>query len=277
MMRYSQVKAAILSILVLTGVTGFGVSKMPLELGSNITSQSVQSVITEGVMDNPVCLAKQNSNVKQSKNKNTGYWYEYTELELEAPGRYKLNPIIQDSEGNILRSVKSYADVSFTTTTKDCKDGYMKTIIEAKNNYKYSSLGDDEFVMLKWALIDMYSGRFFEDFAPDEDYVLKTYVGTKSKSDIHKFTVKDGKDEYEISWYNEAEGEDDGRTETFYITYPEEYNGVGIFISGAYGSAEDMSSISERAEELGGWYEMRAEDYFNFVTTPHIIDCRNDS
>ena len=115
--------------------------------------------------------------------------------------------------------------------------------------------------MLKWDLIDMYSGRFFEDFAPDEDYVLKTYVGTKSKSDIHNFTIKDGKEEYEISWYNEAEGEDDGRTETFYITYPEEYNGVGIFISGAYGSAEDMTSISERAEELGGWYEMRVEDY----------------
>ncbi len=38
-----------------------------------------------------------------------------------------------------------------------------------------------------------------------------------------------------------------------------------------------MTSISERAEELGGWYEMRVEDYFNFVTTPHIIDCRNDS
>ncbi|WP_036610382.1 hypothetical protein [Oribacterium sp. P6A1] len=176
-----RVKSAVLSILLLIGVTGLGVSGMSLRLDMNNTTQGVGSVITEGAIDNPVCLAKQNSNVKQSKNKNSGYWYEYTELELEAPGRFKLNPIIKDSEGNILRSVKSYADVSFTTTTKDCEDGYMKTIIEAKNNYKYSSLGDDEFVMLKWAPIDMYSGRFFEDFDPDGDYVLKTYVGTKSK------------------------------------------------------------------------------------------------
>ena len=86
----------------------------------NITSKGVQSVITEGAIDNTFCLASQKSNKKQSKNKDSGYWYNDTELELEAPGKFNLKPIIADGEGKILRSAKSNADVSFTTTTKGC-------------------------------------------------------------------------------------------------------------------------------------------------------------
>ncbi len=272
-----RMKVTALSIMVLMGAAYLEASNLAPDFNMNITSKGVQYVITEGSIENKFCLASQKSSKKQSKNKDSGYWYNNTELELEAPGKFDLKPLITDSEGNILRSDNSNADVSFTTTTKDCEDGYMKTIIEAKNNYKYSALGEDERAFLKWAPVDLYSGRFFEDFKPDEDYVLTTYVGTTAKSDIHKFTIEDGNEKYEISWYSEAEGESYGRTETFYITYPKEYNGIGIFIAGAYESEEDMTSISERADELGGWENMRVEDYFKWMATPHIIDCRNDS
>ena len=85
-------------------------------------------------------------------------------------------------------------------------------------------------------------------------------------------TTVDGTD-YDISWYMEGQQDENGRTEVYYITHPIDYNGIGFLLSGCWNSS--TADVTARADEVGGWPNMRMEDYFEFLSTPHLVDCRS--
>ena len=215
---------------------------------------------------------------ESSKESASDYWYDNTKLELEKPGTFEMNPTKNNSDdASVLAVLNTTADVSVSTTEEGCEDGFIKTVITATHYCDYASLSEKEMVFLRVAPLDLYSGKFYEDLKPDDDYSLSTNVGTKDASAVHEFDITDGMGTYKISWYNEAEESDDRLVETIYVTHPKEYNGVGLFLGGAFESNEAMNEFGDYLQKLGGWTEMFAEDYAKWTTTPHIVDCRMNS
>lgn len=148
----------------------------------------------------------------------------------------------------------------------------MQTVITAKNIYRYGDLADGTVLTIKYCPVDLYAGKAFEDYTPDDNFDARMYLNSGMVSDTHMFTTNVDGTDYDISWYMEGQQEEDGRTETFYITHPVDYNGIGFLLSGSWTSTAD---IVARADEVGGWPNMRMEDYFEFLYTPHLVDCRS--
>lgn len=209
---------------------------------------------------------------EESSETDTKYWVDITEIAIEMPGQYELEAQITDENYKRLSSTNSTGDVSFTSTTEGCDEGYMQTIISANNKYKYKDLAKGTLLCIKFGPVDLYTGKAFEDYTPDDDFSSLVYYGQEMVFDTHNFTTTVDGTGYDISWRMGKQIDDNGMKEVYYITHPIDYNGIGFLLSGSFYSTPDVVA---RADEVGGWPNMRMEDYFEFLSTPHLIDCRN--
>ncbi len=206
------------------------------------------------------------------------YWIETTALTLEKPGQYELESTITNENYEVLSITKSTGDVSFYCSTEGCDNGYMQTVITAKNIFRYSDLSSGNLLCIKFGPVDLYTGKAFEDYTtPDESFYSPLYIGEETVSNTISFTTSVDGIDYDINWFMKIQHRADGRTEVYYITHPIAYNGIGFLLSGSWSSNEDREKVIARADEVGGWSNMRMEDYFAYLSTPHIIDCRNVS
>ena len=202
----------------------------------------------------------------------TNFWVDTTEIAVEMPGQFELETQITDENYQRLSTANSTGDVSFSSTTECCDEGYIQTVITARNIYRYIDLAKGTLLCIKFGPVDLYTGKAFEDYTPDDDFTVLVYAGQAKVSDTHKFTTTVDGTDYDISWYLEVQQNADDRTEVYYITHPVDYNGVGFMLSGSFNSTADVIA---RADEVGGWQNMKMEDYFEFLSTPHLVDCRS--